>query len=65
MNYLDCPCLMKQDLEETEDVFSFININYPLPSILENLEKVSEKELQCTTCLLCTAFIKLSEQKSK
>lgn len=61
MDYPDCYCCLKRDLEKTEDVFSFIEANFPLDPILENLNELSEKELRCTTCILCTAFMKLPE----
>lgn len=43
-----CSCLMKTDLENSVDIFSFFKENYPLPVIMNNLNKYSEEELRCS-----------------
>ena len=46
-----CTCLMKQDLEEAADPYEFLDENYSIPGILDNLDKLSQKELRCACCL--------------
>lgn len=59
-----CPCLMKTDLENSADIFSFLKENYPLALMNNNLNKCSDKELRCSCCLMATALIKLSHQST-
>lgn len=59
-----CSCPMKTDLINSADVFLFFNENYPLPSIIDNLKKLSPKDLRCTCCLLATALTVLSQKKT-
>ena len=58
-----CSCQMKIDLENSADVFSFFKENYPLPGIVDNLNKLSNKELRCACCLMGTALIAISRKK--
>ncbi len=58
-----CSCQMKTDLENSADVFSFFKENYPLPGIVDNLNKLSNKELRCACCLMGTALIAISRKK--
>ena len=51
-----CTCLMKQDLEEAADPYEFLDENYSIPGILDNLDKLSQKELKCACCLFGVAF---------
>lgn len=37
-----CPCLMKQDLEESSDPYKLLAENYPIPSVLSDLNKLSK-----------------------
>lgn len=59
-----CSCPMKTDLENSVDVFSFFDENYPLPGIVNNLNKLSEKELRCACCLMGTALMSMSQKKT-
>ncbi len=38
-----CTCLMKQDLEEAADPYEFLDKNYSISGILDNLDKLSQK----------------------
>ena len=51
-----CSCQMKTDLENSADVFSFFKENYPLPGIVDNLNKLSNRELRCACCLMGDCF---------
>ena len=53
-----CTCLMKQDLEEAADPYEFLDENYSIPGILDNLDKLSQKELKCACCLFGVALQK-------
>lgn len=57
-----CSCLMKADLENSADIFSFFKENYPLPVIMNNLNKYSEEELRCSCCLMATALMRMSRK---
>ena len=59
-----CTCRMKTDLENSADVFSFFKENYPLPGIVDNLNKLSNKELRCACCLMGTALLSISRKKT-
>ena len=59
-----CSCQMKTDLENSADVFSFFKENYPLPGIVDNLNKLSNKELRCACCLMGVALVALSQKKT-
>ncbi len=51
-----CTCQMKTDLENSADVFAFLKENYPLPGIVDNLNKLSNKELCCVCYLMGGCF---------
>ena len=36
-----CACLMKRDLEEAADPYEFLDENFSIPGILDNLDKLS------------------------
>lgn len=38
--------------------------NYPLPGIVNNLNKLSKKELRCACCLMGTALMSMSQKKT-
>ena len=59
-----CSCQMKIDLENSADVFSFFKENYPLPGIVANLNKLSNRELRCACCLMGVALVALSQKKT-
>ena len=59
-----CSCQMKTDLENSADVFSFFKENYPLPGIVDNLNKLSNRELRCACCLMGVALVALSQKKT-
>lgn len=46
-----CACLMKRDLEEAADPYEFLDENFSISGILDNLDKLSPKELKCAACL--------------
>ena len=54
-----CTCLMKQDLEEAADE------NYSISGILDNLDKLSQKELKCACCLFGVALQKGCKKKKR
>ena len=58
-----CTCQMKTDLENSADVFSFFRENYPLPGIVDNLNKLSNKELRCACYLMGAALLNISRKK--
>lgn len=63
----ECPtggCQMRRDLENAADPLAFFADNYPIPSILDNLDNLSEQELRCAACMLCTAFLKISHKRT-
>lgn len=47
---------MKRDLEEVADPYEFLDENFSIPGILDNLDKLSPKELKCACCLFGTAL---------
>ena len=58
-----CTCLMKQDLEEAADPYEFLDKNYSISGILDNLDKLSPKELKCACCLFGVALQKACRKK--
>lgn len=59
-----CNCRMKTDLENTVDVFSFFEDNYPLSGFIDNMNKFSDDELRCGCCLMATALARISRKTS-
>ena len=59
-----CSCQMKTDLENSADVFSFFKENYPLPGIVDNLNKLSNKELRCACCLMGAALLSIIPEEN-
>lgn len=58
-----CPCcMMKKDLESTDDPLAFLNEHFNPAPIMDNLKGSSRADLECTCCLLCTAFQLLSNK---
>lgn len=57
-------CQLKIDLEEADDLFSFLEENYTIRGVLDNLDHLSEKELKCACCLFGSALLELSEETS-
>ena len=60
-----CTCLMKQDLEEAADPYEFLDKNYSISGILDNLDKLSPKELKCACCLFGVALQKACSKKRR
>ena len=60
-----CTCLMKQDLEEAADPYEFLDENYSIPGILDNLDKLSQEELKCACCLFGVALKKGCKKKKR
>ncbi len=58
-----CTCLIKQDLEEADDPYKFLDENYSIPGILDNLDKLSKNELRCACCLFGVALQKALSKK--
>ncbi|HBO06520.1 MULTISPECIES: hypothetical protein [Bacteroides] len=58
-----CTCLIKQDLEEADDPYKFLDENYSVPGILDNLDKLSKNELRCACCLFGVALQKALSKK--
>ena len=54
MSNLTCSrsCLMKRDLECSVDKLSFMKENWPSFAQIENVDRLSKAELQCSLCLL-------------
>lgn len=47
-----CSCQMKIDLKNSVDLFSFLEENYPIPGIVNNLNKLSYDDRRCACCLM-------------
>ena len=47
-----CICLMKHDLERSVDKLAFLKENWPSFAQIENVDRLSKLELQCSLCLL-------------
>ena len=62
-NNLVCTCLIKQDLEEADDPYKFLDENYSVPGILDNLDKLSKNELRCACSLFGVALQKALSKK--
>ena len=60
-----CTCLMKQDLEEAADPYEFLDENYSIPGILDNLDKLSQKELKCACCLFGDGVAERLQEEKK
>lgn len=60
-----CTCLMKQDLEEAAAPYEFLDKNYSISGILDNLDKLSSKELKCACCLFGVALKKACRKKRR
>lgn len=58
-----CTCLIKQDLEEADDPYKFLDENYSIPGILDNLDELSKNELRCACCLFGVALQKALSKK--
>lgn len=56
-----CPCLMKQDLEESSEPYKLLAENYPIPSVLSELNKLSKNELKCACCLFGTLLLRMCQ----
>ena len=60
-----CACLMKRDLEEAADPYEFLDANFSIPGILDNLDKLSPEELKCACCLFGTALQQARKKKKR
>ena len=56
---------IKQDLEEAADPYEFLDKNYSISGILDNLDKLSPKELKCACCLFGVALQKACKKKRR
>lgn len=62
--YPQCPCLMKQDMESSQDVYEFIEENYGKIDSY-NWESISLSNTECAYCLLCEALKIVQKDKIK
>lgn len=62
---ITCHCAFRTDLERAEDVFAFLEENYPIPSILKNFKSMPPQEQRCACCLLGNALLILEEKHKK
>lgn len=65
MSNLTCSrsCLMKRDLECSVDKLSFMKENWPSFAQIENVDRLSKAELQCSLCLLDIVIDGLSKDE--
>ena len=56
---------IKQDLEEAADPYEFLDKNYSISGILDNLDKLSPRELKCACCLFGVALQKACKKKRR
>lgn len=65
MSNLTCSrsCLMKHDLECSVDKLSFMKENWPSFAQIENVDRLSKLELQCSLCLLDIVIDRLSKEE--
>lgn len=61
-DYLICRCPIKDDLNEADDLFAFLDENYPIESLLGKLDNLSQEELKCACCLFGSALLRLSRK---
>ena len=58
----DCPCLMKKDMENAENILAFLCENYSLEGFMEQLDQLSSRDLKCAYCLLEVARQKVEKK---
>lgn len=65
MSNLTCSriCLMKHDLERSVDKLAFLKENWPSFAQIENVDRLSKLELQCSLCLLDIVIDGLSKEE--
>ena len=65
MSNLTCSrfCLMKHDLERSVDKLAFLKENWPSFAQIEDVDRLSKLELQCTLCLLELVIDALSKDE--
>jgi len=65
MSSLTCSrfCLMKHDLERSVDKLAFLKENWPSFAQIENVDRLSKLELQCSLCLLEIVIDGLSKEE--
>ena len=59
-----CPCLMKTDMEESENIYDFLKDYFWEIESEKDWRKLSLSNLKCSRCLLCAA-LKLVKEKEK
>lgn len=47
----DCTCDLLRKLEESTNLFAFIDENVPLDIVLENIHEASKSTMKCTCCI--------------
>ena len=55
----------KAGLEEAADPYEFLDKNYSISGILDNLDKLSPRELKCACCLFGVALQKACKKKRR
>lgn len=50
-----CPCLMKTDMEESENIYDFLKDYFWEIESEKDWRKLSLSNLKCSRCLLCAA----------
>nr|WP_302830819.1 hypothetical protein [uncultured Bacteroides sp.] len=66
MTKSDCPyspCKWMQKMEKSNNLFAFIEENFPLDDVLDNVEEASKGLLKCTCCVFGNALLKLRDNE--
>ena len=62
---MSCMCLPHKAGFEAADPYEFLDENFSIPGILDNLDKLSPKELKCACCLFGTALQQARKKKKR
>ena len=60
-----CPCLMKTDMEESENIYDFLKDYFWEIESEKDWRKLSLSNLRCSHCLLCAALKFVKKDKDK
>jgi len=60
-----CPCLMKTDMEESENIYDFLKDYFWEIESEKDWRKLSLSNLKCSRCLLCAALKLVKKEKDK
>lgn len=64
-NKSPCPCLMKTDMEESENIYDFLKVYFWEIESEKDWGKLSLSNLGCSCCLLCAALKLVKKDKEK